>query len=117
MSEYMTIAGIVQFPPRERQAGGKAVRDVLIRAIGDNKNYSITVWPENGNIPINKGDFLVADGKYSSSVGQNKEGAQVTYHNLSSNTIFRLDGGSAGTAAPKAAEPVAVASSGDDFPF
>lgn len=116
MSEYMTIAGIVQFPPRERQAGGKPVRDVLIRAIGDNKNYSITVWPENGNIPINKGDFLVADGKYSSSVGQNKEGAQVTYHNLSSNTLFRLEGSGDGSAAPKAAAPVAAAT-GDDFPF
>ena len=116
MSEYMTIAGIVQFPPRERQAGGKQVRDVLIRAIGDNKNYSITVWPENGNIPINKGDFLVADGKYSSSVGQNKEGSQVTYHNLSSNTIFRLDGNSDGVVAPTASAPTAAAS-GDEFPF
>jgi hypothetical protein len=117
MSEYMTIAGIVQFPPRERQAGGKQVRDVLIRAIGDNKNYSITVWPENGDITINKGDFLVADGKYSSSVGQNKEGAQVTYHNLSSNTIFRLDGSNTGSAAPTPAAAPAAAASGDDFPF
>jgi hypothetical protein len=116
MSEYMTIAGIVQFPPRERQAGGKQVRDVLIRAIGDNKNYSITVWPENGDITINKGDFLVADGKYSSSVGQNKEGAQVTYHNLSSNTIFRIEGSTTGSAASKPVEAVATPS-GDDFPF
>jgi len=116
MSEYMTIAGIVQFPPRERQAGGKQVRDVLIRAIGDNKNYSITVWPENGNITINKGDFVVADGKYSSSIGQNKEGAQVTYHNLSSNTIFRIENTTAGSVDSKPVEAAATAS-GDNFPF
>ena len=115
MSEYMTIAGIVQFPPRERQAGGKQVRDVLIRAIGDNKNYSITVWPENGDITINKGDFLVADGKYSSSVGQNKAGEQVTYHNLSATTIIRLPGEDAVASTP--APTKAAASTGDDFPF
>jgi len=42
MSEYITIAGIVQFDPRTRQAGDKEVRDVVIRAIGSNKNFSIT---------------------------------------------------------------------------
>lgn len=116
MSEYITIAGIVQFDPRTRQAGDKEVRDVLIRAIGDNKNYSITIWPEKANIPINKGDFLVADGKYSSSVGQNKAGEQVTYHNLSANTIFRLEGSAVSGATPSAA-PAAAAASGDNFPF
>jgi len=114
MSEYITIAGIVQFDPRTRQAGGKEVRDVLVRAIGSNKNFSVTVWPENGHVDINKGDFLVADGKYSSSTGQNKSGEAVTYHNLSATTVIRLagDGGSA------PAKPVAVAAAtGDDFPF
>ena len=113
MSEYVTIAGIVQFDPRVRQAGDKEVRDVLVRAIGSNKNFSVTVWPEKAGIPINKGDFLVADGKYTSSVRQNKQGEQVTYHNLSATTIIRL-AGEAGTAAPAAAP---TATTGDDFPF
>ena len=117
MSEYITIAGIVQFDPRERKAGDKQVRDVLIRAIGDNRNYSITVWPEKANIPINKGDFVVADGKYSSSVGQNKNGEQVTYHNLSANTVFRLDGGGASTTTSAPAASAETAASGDNFPF
>ena len=30
MSDYITIAGIVQFDPRTRTAGDKQVRDVLI---------------------------------------------------------------------------------------
>jgi hypothetical protein len=114
MSEYITIAGIVQFDPRTRQAGDKQVRDVVIRAIGSNKNFSVTVWPEKGNITINKGDFLVADGKYSSSAGQNKAGEQVTYHNLSATTIIRLAGDA--TASAPTQTPVA-ASTGDDFPF
>jgi len=113
MSEYITIAGIVQFDPRQRQAGDKQVRDVVIRAIGSNKNFSVTVWPEKANITINKGDFLVADGKYSSSAGQNKAGEQVTYHNLSATTIIRLAGEDAAPSAPKAT----TAASGDEFPF
>lgn len=115
MSEYVTIAGIVQFDPRQRTAGDKQVRDVVIRAIGSNKNFSVTLWPEKANIPISKGDFLVCDGKHSQSVGQNKDGEQVTYNNLSATTVIRIAGESGGQAsAPVAAAPAAT---GDDFPF
>ena len=118
MSEYVTIAGIVQFDPRTRQAGGKEVRDVVIRAIGSNKNFSVTIWPEKANIPVSKGDFLVCDGKYSSSVGQNKEGKEVTYHNLSATTIVRVAGyADSSPSTPKATTPTAEAVTGDDFPF
>lgn len=115
MSEYITIAGIVQFDPRTRTAGDKQVRDVVIRAIGSNKNFSVTLWPEKANIPINKGDFLVCDGKHSQSVGQNKAGEQVTYNNLSATTVIRI-AGDASASAP-AATAAAPASTGDDFPF
>ena len=116
MSEYVTIAGIVQFDPRTRQAGGKEVRDVVIRAIGSNKNFSVTIWPEKAGVPVNKGDFLVCDGKYSQSVGQNKDGEQVTYHNLSATTIVRVAGDTPAAPAPVAAAAVA-GDAGDDFPF
>jgi hypothetical protein len=115
MSEYITIAGIVQFDPRTRQAGDKSVRDVLIRAIGSNKNFSVTVWPENGHINISKGDFVVADGKFSTSVGQNKAGEQVTYNNLSATTVICLPG--SGASAPAAQPVAAAANTGDEFPF
>lgn len=115
MSDYVTIAGIVQFDPRTRQAGGKEVRDVVIRSIGSNKNYSITIWPENSGTPINKGDFLVADGKYSQSVGQNKAGEQVTYHNLSATTLIRIAGDT--QTATQNTPVAAAAATGDDFPF
>ena len=115
MSEYITVAGLVQFDPRTRQAGDKTVRDVVIRAIGSNKNFSITVWPEKAGVAINKGDFLVVDGKHSQSVGQNKDGEQVTYNNMSATTLFRLAGQGTTEAAPTAT--AAPAATGDDFPF
>jgi hypothetical protein len=116
MSEYITIAGIVQFDPRNRQAGDKQVRDVVLRAIGSNKNFSVTLWPEKANIPISKGDFLVCDGKHSQSVGQNKDGEQVTYNNLSATTVIRV-AGEAGGSAQSASVAAPAAASTDDFPF
>jgi len=115
MSEYVTVAGIVQFDPRTRQAGDKQVRDVVIRAIGSNKNFSITIWPEKASVPVNKGDFLVCDGKHSQSVGQNKAGEQVTYNNLSATTIVRIAGDPTGDDSTKQA--VVASATGDDFPF
>lgn len=115
MSEYITIAGIVQFDPRTRTAGSKTVRDVVIRAIGSNKNFSITLWPEKDNITINKGDFLVCDGKHSQSVGQNKDGEQVTYNNLSATTVIRIAGDDSVSAPAKAT--TVPADTGDEFPF
>ena len=115
MSEYITVAGLVQFDPRTRQAGDKTVRDVVIRAIGSNQNFSVTVWPEKADVVINKGDFLVVDGKHTQSAGQNKEGAQVTYNNMSASTLLRFAGDGGSTSAPKAV--AAPAATGDDFPF
>ena len=115
MSEYTTIGGIVQFEPRTRQAGDKQVRDVVIRDMSTKKNFSVTLWPEKANVPINKGDFLVVDGKYSSSVGQNKSGEQVTYHNISATAVVRVPGDA--EAAASAATPSAPSVAGDDFPF
>ena len=115
MSDYTTIGGIVQFEPRTRTAGDKQVRDVVVRDMATKKNFSVTLWPEKGNIPISKGDFLVVDGKLSQSVGQNKAGEQVTYNNLSATTVIRI-AGDAGASAPVAAANT-PASTGDDFPF
>jgi hypothetical protein len=115
MDEYITVAGIVQFPPRERKAGGKDVRDVAIRSIANNKMINITLWPEKANITVNKGDFVVADGKYTQSMGQNKNGEQQTYHNLSAITFHNL--ASLGDVGTVKADPKESASSADDFPF
>lgn len=120
MSDYITVAGIVQFDPRDRTAGGKDVRDVAVRSIGNNKLVNITVWPENDNVPLNKGDFIVADGKFSQSMGQNRNGEQQTYYNLSATTILNLT--PAETPMPssvkktKKSDAVETTTT-DDFPF
>lgn len=117
MADYMTVAGLVQFDPRTREAAGKTVRDVQIRAIGNNKMISITVWPEQGNIPINKGDFIVADGSYASKPGQNKHGEAVTYHNLSATTLINFSNNTPTSTPTTPAATPTQADTDDDFPF
>lgn len=87
MSEYAVVAGFVQFDPRKREVNGKTVTDVTIKAVGSQKLISITIWPEFGDVAIEKGDFLAADGKFSTSLGQGKDGAQREYINLSPSAL------------------------------
>ena len=119
MDEYITVAGIIQFDPRTRKANGKDVRDIAVRAIGNNKIVNITVWPEHDYLPLNKGDFIVADGKFTTSPGQNKAGEQQTYYNLSAKVIHRLglDGATSAPTASAPKEAAAAPTSVDDFPF
>lgn len=121
MDEYVTIAGLIQFDPKPRTTkDGKDVRDIAVRAIGNNKLVNVTVWPEKANIPLAKGDFVVVDGKFSTSTWQNKNGEQQTSYNISANTLMRFGGESSETAptTPASAPAAAAATpSVDDFPF
>lgn len=92
MSEYASAAGFIQFDPREREANGQKVRDVSIRAFGGNKTIRVTVWSEFGAVPLAKGDLIFVDGKFSTNQAQNKEGAMVTYFNLSASMLVRIPG-------------------------
>jgi hypothetical protein len=79
--------------------------------------YNEMVCERNINVQSNcEHHFVIIDGKLSQSVGQNKEGASVTYNNVSASTVFRFDG--AGSNPSPATTPVgAPAATGDDFPF
>lgn len=126
-NEFIAVAGIVQFEPRDRQAAGKDVRDVTIRTIGGNKRVSITVWPDHQHIPIEKGDVIFADGTYQQNQRQNNQGEMVTYHNLSATAIVRIPGSGAqespapkkakAAPKPKSVDAEAPGDDGDDFPF
>jgi len=117
-TEYVTVAGLIQFDPRDRTANNTPVRDIAIRAIGSNKIINVTVWPENAHIPLAKGDFVVADGKFTVRSYQAASGEQKTGYNVSANTLIKLSG-STTTNTPQTA-PAAkadTATSVDDFPF
>jgi hypothetical protein len=91
-AQFRTIIGIVQFDPREGQAGGKDVRNITVAATGV-KDQAIkvgaTLWPSHDHIDVAKGDVVIIEGKFSQNKGE-KDGAPVTYNNLSVSRIAVL---------------------------
>lgn len=91
MPDYATVAGFIQFDVNERDVNGQEVRDVTVRAIGTQKLVKVTVWSDFSDVPLAKGDFIVADGKFSTNEGQAKDGTPITYLNLSASNLLRLE--------------------------
>jgi hypothetical protein len=81
---YLSAAGVVQFDPEERDAGGQKVRSVTIRTFGsEGTNLYLTIWPDHADTAINKGDTLFVDGTLTERVGQSQDGEKKTYLNFS----------------------------------
>jgi hypothetical protein len=95
---YAVVAGFIQDfgnPDKavtERDVNGKQVRDVTVRALGSQKNVRITVWPELKDVEISAGDFIVAEGKFTTNLGQAADGSPREYLNLSASRLVRLPG-------------------------
>lgn len=118
--QYRTVVGIVQFEPREGEAGGKAVRNITVRQTGFGPTaprVSATLWPSHAHVEVNEGDVVVVEGAYTQNKGTDKNENPITYHNLSVNKIAVLaksDGGvQEGTTNTAAADEPAD----DDVPF
>ena len=83
MANYNTVAGLIQFDPTVREAGTQVVTDILIQSIGSGgANVKITLWPEFEKAKVEKGDFVVAQGKFEA-----RDVNGTTYYNLSANTL------------------------------
>jgi ribosomal protein RSM22 (predicted rRNA methylase) len=97
--EFRTVTGIVQFPPREGEAGGKPVRNITVRQVGFGPTavrVSATLWPSHAHVPVEEGDVVMLDGKYKSNSGAKDDGTPVKYHNLSVTRIAVLGKADAG---------------------
>lgn len=86
--QYRTVAGFIQFDPDEAEASGQTIRRVLVQAIGsEGVNIRVTVWPEYDAVPLNRGDFIIAQGKFEKTTVKGN-----TYLNLSARSLIRLSG-------------------------
>lgn len=105
--QYAGVTGIVQFDPREREANGKSVVDIAVRAAGSQKLVNITIWPEYQlAAPIKKGDGIIADGSFETRVYQASDGSQKESLQLSPTSLVVIP------QVPKADREVVQASSG-----
>ena len=80
------MTGVVEFPPREGEAGGKAVRNITI-SNGGFKEQAIrvyaTLWPSHADVAVEEGDVVTVKGAYTRNSKDDK-----TYHNLSVSGIL-----------------------------
>lgn len=97
--QYRTVLGIVQFDPRDGEAAGKPVRNIVVRATGF-KDQSVkvyaTIWPSHRAVDVQRGDVVLMEGTYSQGKGQSKDGDPITYHNLSVTRLAVLGAASDG---------------------
>jgi hypothetical protein len=113
--QYRTVTGVVEFPPRDGEAGGKTVRNITI-SNGGFKEQAIrvyaTLWPSHSHVAVEEGDVVTVKGSYARNVKEDK-----VYHNLSVSGILnhgRIDSGD--QPATTNDEPAADAAD-DDIPF
>lgn len=112
--EYKLVVGRVQFAPQTAQATGKTVRRVAVKTVGPQQALvTVTLWPEHDAAEVNQGDFLFAEGKFSSRVAPKKDGSgDATFFDLSASDIAVIP------AAGKAQRTVVNSSGADDsVPF
>ena len=100
--QYRTVMGIVQFEPREGEAGDKPVRNITVRQTGFGPTavrVSATLWPSHAHVEVEEGDVVVIEGAYTANKTKKQDGSPVTYHNLSVNRIAVLGKSDAGAQA------------------
>jgi hypothetical protein len=91
---YTTVSGQVQFEPKHREANGKKVIDIAVRARGtggEEKLVNITIWPEYLlAAEVKRGDFISADGSIEARTYQDASGATKEGLNLSPTSLVHV---------------------------
>lgn len=101
-SNYRTVIGIVQFPPRDGEAADKPVRNIVVNSVGFKEQavrVSATLWPSHKDVAVEENDVVIMEGKYSKT-NKTKDGEPITYHNLSVARIAVIGKADPGEQAP-----------------
>lgn len=117
---FRTVHGIVQFPPRDGEAGGKTVRNITVRQAGFKEQaimVSGTLWPSHEAVVVNEGDVVTMEGSYTQNKGTKQDGTAVTYHNMSINRILVLGASVSGVKPDVENESTSDEPADDDIPF
>jgi hypothetical protein len=90
-TDYVVAAGFIQWEPEIREVNGQTVRDVKVHAIGSQKPFRITLWPEYAGIALQRGDFIVAEGRLRTSVANGADGTVREYNDIDAARVVRLE--------------------------
>lgn len=113
------MTGAIQFDPKDGEANGKAVRNIVVQQTGFGPTavrVHATVWPSHSHIPLKQGDVVMLEGSYTANKTTNDEtGETRTFHNISVTRLKNLGAMDSG----KKTETVNTDddASDDDIPF
>lgn len=83
MSDYTDAAGMIQFPPTDKDLNGKKIREVVINSIKTGAQIRCTIWDGFAHVLLKQGDVIFANGKATQNKGTKADGTEVVYNNLS----------------------------------
>jgi hypothetical protein len=112
---YKTGLGFVQFDPRDGEAAGKKVRNIVVNSVGG-VQLSCTLWPSHAGFEVAKGDLVALEGKYDKRPGT-KDGEPITYHNISVTRIANLGKADEGVRVDVEENEVTDEPADDEIPF
>lgn len=118
--QYRTVMGIIQFDPKDGEASGKNVRNIVVRNTGFKEQAQkvyVTVWPSHAEVPLAVDDVVIVEGTYTQGKGKNEDGSPRTFHNISANRIAKLGQAQRGTRVDVENVPADDAADDDDIPF
>ena len=118
--KFRVVHGIVQFPPRDGEAGGKTVRNVTVRQTGfkeQSLRISATLWPSHARVEVNEGDVVTFEGAYTPNPQTKEDGTKVIYHNISVLKWFRHGTADSGEKVDVENESSEDDATDDDIPF
>lgn len=118
---YRSVIGIVAFDPKEGEAGGQDIRNIVVRNCGF-KEQSVqvyaTLWPKHDHVKVEKGDVVLLEGSYTQGKSKKKDtGEPVVYHNLSVTKIKVFGAADAGQAVEVVNGDDDDDAAADDIPF
>jgi len=118
--QYRTVMGIIQFDPKESEAAGKSVRNIVVRNIGfkdQSQKVYVTVWPSHASVELERGSVVCVEGSYTQGKGKNEDGSPRVFHNLSATRIAVLGLALEGVRVDVENVPADDAAGDDDIPF
>jgi hypothetical protein len=83
---------VIQFDPKDGEAGGKAVRNIVVQQNGFGPTavrVSATVWPSHSHIDLKQGDVVTFEGPYTQNKVSNDDGTTRTFHNISVTRLYK----------------------------
>ena len=123
--EFRTIHGIVQFDPKDGEAGTegskKKIRNITVKQAGFGPTavkVSATLWPSHEHVAVEKGDVVTFEGKYQKRETTAEDGSPRVFHNVSVSRIS-VNGSKAdeGVKRDTASETASEPEPDDDIPF